>query len=1024
MSVQVVNSGPGVIKVSVETTPAITVTSPEVSPVEVTAGLQGETGPQGATGPQGPAGADGADGQGVPAGGDQFQLLRKISGTDYDTEWDYADRVTLEVRFDEAVSKGDPLYITGFNNGQNRITVAKADASDSSKMPSIGLAFADYSQNDNGQATAIGSLDDVNTQVSPNDFQEGDVVYVKAGGGLTNVKPTGTNLIQNVGKVGRRQQNNGEIVVMAIGRSNDIPNIQEGYIWAGNSSGVATATDTAYIDIANSRVGIGTTSPTEKLHIAGKIRLNDGSDNVLIGTSWGSLTTASKTVAVGYTALSSLTTGGNNTAVGADALFTNATGNYNTALGFAAARQGSRSNDVSLGYRAGIYGIGTSGNVSIGFRAGEHVSDIDNVLIGNQAGFGASDSNFDQTVAVGAFALQQLTTGADNVAVGHQAGTALTTGGSNVLIGYKAGSTLTTESNKLYIENSSSTTPLIYGDFGSSTRRVGIEESSPMSTLHVKDEASIGRNGVDTGRLILRSSGGPTIEFTGTGVVDTTTGGTSAGIRFEDTSGYTGKQRYVAFASGTAGLINIERSNHATNIGGLKVQQQNSLGTNGNEIFVTAETTSSIIQSRGFGSTGLGQDIVFKIGGNSSNSNDTETEVVRITDAAATSPYSVGIGTNAPGEKLHVVGQIKVDDGSNPYTFPAADGSANQVLQTDGSGAVTFASISELTGNELENVVEDLTPQLGGDLDVNGKKIVSASNGDIVIEPNGTGAIIMKSDDIQFDGGGVFAGKIKLYESDVLGSNFIAISAPLGVTSDTTLTLPDGAGSSDQALKTNGSGTLSWGDVLDGENETLTGITNIKDVGVTRGRIAFYDDAGDNFVAIKAADTLSSDTTFTLPESDGSAGQTLQTDGSGALSFSSERFYDETTGSNQFKGDIVEFGSGPSGVDGDIVQGKLYYLGPNQYWEEADADAAATASGMIGIAVADDTPRFLIRGFARASTFSGFTTGNVLYVKTTAGGISETVPSGNGDIVRVVGYVTNASTREIFFDPDKTFVEV
>ncbi|NCW70380.1 MAG: hypothetical protein EBV86_17815, partial [Marivivens sp.] len=39
----------------------------------------------------------------------------------------------------------------------------------------------------------------------------------------------------------------------------------------------------------------------------------------------------------------------------------------------------------------------------------------------------------------------------------------------------------------------------------------------------------------------------------------------------------------------------------------------------------------------------------------------------------------------------------------------------------------------------LSNVSEDTTPQLGGDLDVNGNSIVSASNGNIVIEPNGTG---------------------------------------------------------------------------------------------------------------------------------------------------------------------------------------------------------------------------------------------------------------------------------------------
>jgi len=45
------------------------------------------------------------------------------------------------------------------------------------------------------------------------------------------------------------------------------------------------------------------------------------------------------------------------------------------------------------------------------------------------------------------------------------------------------------------------------------------------------------------------------------------------------------------------------------------------------------------------------------------------------------------------------------------------------------------------SGSGLENVVEDLTPQLGGDLDVNGQSIVSTSNGDIQFTPNGTGKI-------------------------------------------------------------------------------------------------------------------------------------------------------------------------------------------------------------------------------------------------------------------------------------------
>jgi len=42
----------------------------------------------------------------------------------------------------------------------------------------------------------------------------------------------------------------------------------------------------------------------------------------------------------------------------------------------------------------------------------------------------------------------------------------------------------------------------------------------------------------------------------------------------------------------------------------------------------------------------------------------------------------------------------------------------------------------------IASVVADTTPQLGGNLDVNGNDIVSVSNGDISITPNGTGATI------------------------------------------------------------------------------------------------------------------------------------------------------------------------------------------------------------------------------------------------------------------------------------------
>tara|TARA_Y100001938_G_scaffold6855_1_gene8427 strand:- start:87 stop:605 length:519 start_codon:yes stop_codon:yes gene_type:complete len=41
----------------------------------------------------------------------------------------------------------------------------------------------------------------------------------------------------------------------------------------------------------------------------------------------------------------------------------------------------------------------------------------------------------------------------------------------------------------------------------------------------------------------------------------------------------------------------------------------------------------------------------------------------------------------------------------------------------------------------MSNIVEDTSPQLGGDLDVNGNDIVSVSNGNIALSPNGSGVV-------------------------------------------------------------------------------------------------------------------------------------------------------------------------------------------------------------------------------------------------------------------------------------------
>lgn len=71
------------------------------------------------------------------------------------------------------------------------------------------------------------------------------------------------------------------------------------------------------------------------------------------------------------------------------------------------------------------------------------------------------------------------------------------------------------------------------------------------------------------------------------------------------------------------------------------------------------------------------------------------------------------------------------------YTVTESDVTNHEAALT-----ITESQISDL-GSYIADVVSDTTPQLGGSLDVNGNKIVSTSNGNIDIEPHGTGDVLL-----------------------------------------------------------------------------------------------------------------------------------------------------------------------------------------------------------------------------------------------------------------------------------------
>ena len=83
--------------------------------------------------------------------------------------------------------------------------------------------------------------------------------------------------------------------------------------------------------------------------------------------------------------------------------------------------------------------------------------------------------------------------------------------------------------------------------------------------------------------------------------------------------------------------------------------------------------------------------------------------------------------------------------GSQNVVFKYASGSGTTATVANGKTIIAYAQADDGTNPNITavefggDVVDDTTPQLGGDLDVNGNSIVSTSDGNVVIAPNGAG---------------------------------------------------------------------------------------------------------------------------------------------------------------------------------------------------------------------------------------------------------------------------------------------
>ena len=238
-------------------------------------GVKGDKGDTGATGATGPAGSDGADGQGVPVGGAEGQVLVKSSATDYDTAWDYVESTYLQVENAETTSIPAGTVVYAFGISGSNITVKKADASNSSTMPAIGVVLEEIASGSAGEIITSGLFNKTISGLSG--INVGDTVYVsETAGDVTTTKPTGTALIQNIGVVLKTNGSNiQKMKVSAIDRVNDIPNIPNGQAWIGNASGVATPTTLATVATSGSYSDLSSTPPDLTIDGAGTIHVNN-----------------------------------------------------------------------------------------------------------------------------------------------------------------------------------------------------------------------------------------------------------------------------------------------------------------------------------------------------------------------------------------------------------------------------------------------------------------------------------------------------------------------------------------------------------------------------------------------------------------------------------------------------------------------------------------------------------------------------------------------------------------------------
>ena len=173
-------------------------------------------------------------------------------------------------------------------------------------------------------------------------------------------------------------------------------------------------------------------------------------------------------------------------------------------------------------------------------------------------------------------------------------------------------------------------------------------------------------------------------------------------------------------------------------------------------------------------------------------------------------------GTNRPsGAAVGTLWLDTTNSGSNSLEIKFFDGSDDISFATVDTSSNTINFIDSAVASDLVN---DTSPQLGGNLDVNGNDIVSTSNADIDIIPNGTGDVNLGADTVQIGDNNANA------TLTTQGTGDLILNTNNG-TNAGNITLEDGANGHIQ-VTTNGTGYIKFNDLAYIPQQALTSSSN------------------------------------------------------------------------------------------------------------------------------------------------------------------------------------------------------